>query len=558
MRAILPILLYGAGSIASAQTFAVVSAATYERNAPLSPAMIATGFTQAITAPVTAATMPLPSTLAGYAVSMRDAAGRSTSAQLLSVAPGQISFLVPEDIATGTAVVTLRGPSNLSATATVTIAAAAPGIFTANASGSGAPAGLAVSALPDGSQRTVELFSAAQGGMFLPRPISLGAETYLVLYGTGIRGRRDSIVATVAGKTVPIAAAVAHSQYAGLDQVNVGPLSSSLGDSRGEVELVLTIDGRSSNRVSIGANEPEPGQWGSRARLMEANSEMAVGEVAGRILVMGGYPASRQTRSTVQLYDPVTDSWELGSPMPVALNHNMTASVGGKLYMIGGQTTDAGAGNFSDRVFEYDPATRTWRERARMPTARGAGVAIAVDGKIYVAGGRPPRGADFAVYDPAADSWRTLPDLPTARNHLAGAALGGKVYVVGGRFEGGFQSPQSDAVEVYDPVSNTWSTRARMLKPRGGINGLEANGCLHVFGGEGNASAPNGVYPDHDVYNPVTDAWTSTARMPIPIHGVTGAVFLNGLIYLPGGGTSEGGNSGGLQHQVYRPNIVCR
>jgi N-acetylneuraminic acid mutarotase len=72
--------------------------------------------------------------------------------------------------------------------------------------------------------------------------------------------------------------------------------------------------------------------------------------------------------------------------------------------MIGGQTTDAGASNFSDRVFEYDPAARAWRERARMPAARGAGVAVALDGKIYVAGGRPPRGSDFAVYDPAADA----------------------------------------------------------------------------------------------------------------------------------------------------------
>jgi hypothetical protein len=85
---------------------------------------------------------------------------------------------------------------------------------------------------------------------------------------------------------------------------------------------------------------------------------------------------------------------------------------------------------------------------------------------------------------------------------------------VGGRFEGGFQSPQSDAVEVYDPGAGAWSSRARMLKPRGGINGLEAHGCLHVFGGEGNAAAPNGVYPDHDVYNPVSDSWTAMSGMP--------------------------------------------
>jgi hypothetical protein len=46
--------------------------------------------------------------------------------------------------------------------------------------------------------------------------------------------------------------------------------------------------------------------------------------------------------------------------------------------------------------------------------------------------------------------------------------------------------------------------------------------------------------------------------MPIPVHGVTGAAFLNGLIYLPGGGTSIGGSSGSTHHQVYRPNMACR
>ena len=97
-----------------------------------------------------------------------------------------------------------------------------------------------------------------------------------------------------------------------------------------------------------------------------------------------------------------------------------------------------------------------------------------------------------------------------------------------------------------------------MPKARGGINGVAANGCLHIFGGEGNVGVSNGLHPEHDVYNPVSNTWTSLAPMPVPVHGVTGAVFLNGLIYLPGGGTSQGGNSGGLQHQVYRPDVICK
>ena len=64
-----------------------------------------------------------------------------------------------------------------------------------------------------------------------------------------------------------------------------------------------------------------------------------------------------------------------------------------------------------------------------------------------------------------------------------------------------------------------------MPKPRGGVNAVEAHGCLHLFGGE----FTTGVHPDHDVYNPVTNTWTGMVRMPTPVHGVTGAVFEAGL-----------------------------
>ena len=65
------------------------------------------------------------------------------------------------------------------------------------------------------------------------------------------------------------------------------------------------------------------------------------------------------------------------------------------------------------------------------------------------------------------------------------------------------------------------------------------------------------MFPDHDYYDPRTDKWMKLADMKIPVHGVTGAVFQNGLIYVPGGGTEIGGSSGSLFNQVYRPAVSC-
>ena len=284
---------------------------------------------------------------------------------------------------------------------------------------------------------------------------------------------------------------------------------------------------------------------------------MAVAELEGKIYVIGGYPASRETVRTVQVYDTATDRWSLTSPLPAPLNHEMAVAVGGRLYVIGGQSTSAGSGSYVDTVFIYDPASRTWTNGARMPTARGAGVAAVIAGKVYVAGGRPPRGADFARYDPNANEWETLPELPTARNHLAGAAVGGKLYVIGGRFEAGFNSPVTDVVEVYDPQSRTWAKAAAMPTRRGGVNGIAAYGCVHVFGGEGNSAAPNGLFNQHEVFDPSRNTWSSLPPMPVPVHGVTGLAFVKGWIHLPGGGVSQGGSSGSTIHQVYRPMARC-
>jgi hypothetical protein len=91
------------------------------------------------------------------------------------------------------------------------------------------------------------------------------------------------------------------------------------------------------------------------------------------------------------------------SATPAAHNHGMAAGVNGRAYLIGGQTM-ADAPTYVDTVYELDPAGGEWVEKARMPTARSARVAVVHDGRIFVASGRPPRGSDFAVYDPRSDS----------------------------------------------------------------------------------------------------------------------------------------------------------
>jgi N-acetylneuraminic acid mutarotase len=294
------------------------------------------------------------------------------------------------------------------------------------------------------------------------------------------------------------------------------------------------------------------GQWSQRTPLIEANSELAFAELNGRIYLLGGYPASRQTARTVQVYDIASGSWQLGPPLPQPNNHGMAAGVNGRVYLIGGQTM-ADAPTYVDTVYELNPATGAWVEKARMPTMRSSGVAVVHDGKIYVAGGRPPRGSDFAVYDPGSDSWQVLPALPTQRNHFTGAAINGRIHFVGGRQGDGLSPLMTTVHEVFDPQSGSWTTAAPMLRARSGMNGVMARGCFHVWGGEG----PAGMFPDHDYYDSRSDQWIRLRDMPLPVHGVYGSAFVGGLIWASGGGTSIGGSFGSLHNQVFSPTVSC-
>lgn len=311
---------------------------------------------------------------------------------------------------------------------------------------------------------------------------------------------------------------------------------------------------------SLPLTNPSPGAYGMRANMLEANSEMAVAALEGRVYVLGGYPSSRVTQSTLQIYDIAENSWRKGKPCPVAVHHPVLVGVGGKLYSLGGQMD--GPVLDTNRVFAYDPATDDWQEKQAMPTARGGGAGAAIGNKIYVVAGRPPAGNAFEVYDVGGNTWASLPRLPTSlahRNHLAAVAIGGKVYVAGGRYDGGgFASPITDSLDIFDPANNRWSKGKPMLRPRGGVSGVVAHGCFHVMGGEATLTGePNDVFPDHDVYDPRTDTWKALPRLPVPFHGVTGGAFSSGLIYMPGGGTRSGGTSGSIMHQVFRPDMRC-
>jgi len=222
---------------------AVVHAATEQGNVPLAPGSIATVYGTG-----------LASAASSARIMVRDQSGVEADASLLYVSAGQINFVLPGGATAGNAVVKVMRDNQLAGAAQIVLASVAPGLFAANGQATGPAAAMVVYVAADGSQTIAPAYTCRAAGDCNTAPISIqpgAARTYLMLFGTGIRGvsSQSGVRVTIGGVDVPVLSAGAQMQYAGLDQVNIELPGSLRG--RGDVDVALVVDGKPANVVTI-------------------------------------------------------------------------------------------------------------------------------------------------------------------------------------------------------------------------------------------------------------------------------------------------------------------
>jgi len=219
--------------------------------------------------------------------------------------------------------------------------------------------------------------------------------------------------------------------------------------------------------------------------------------------------------------------------MPTKRGSPVAAAVGGRIYVIGGASTHPGSAEPAvhparphravGTVEEYDPATNTWRARSPMPTARNHAAIGVVGGKIYVLGGRI--GAAFIgvasntdvveEYDPATDQWGAIKArMPTARSAVAWGVHGGRIYVAGGEFQDEQLMAAFRALEAYDPAANRWTVLPRMPVPRHGLAGAVIGKRLHLVSGDVQSAGIAGMHLHSDSHDAFEFASRSSSPSP--------------------------------------------
>lgn len=226
---------------AATSSVVTVNAASYVPR--LAPGAIAAVFGTRLTEQTQlAATVPLPRELSGLVVRLVDSHGSSFDAALFFVSPGQINYLIPEQIALGEAQLTVLEQNSLVARGNLFITNSAPALFTVTANGKGVPTALTTL---DGN--TFAAVAESDGRL---RPLVAGSSkqpNYLLLFGTGLRFAEHVRVrvGTVEIKPVYVGA---QGLLAGLDQINLALPPELPG---GVVNLQIISDGYVSNSVQL-------------------------------------------------------------------------------------------------------------------------------------------------------------------------------------------------------------------------------------------------------------------------------------------------------------------
>ena len=305
------------------------------------------------------------------------------------------------------------------------------------------------------------------------------------------------------------------------------------------------------------------GKWTKLAPFPEPAEELLGASAGGKMYVFCGLAPGWKPMGLVYEYDPASDKWTKKNPMPLASHHVAFTEYRGKIYAFGGfvyPQSGPAAWVPIDNAWEYDPAADRWKALAPMPTKRGSPVAAVVGDRIYVIGGAalPAGSKDTAIlpsrphmslaaveeYDPATNTWRARASMPTPRNHAVAGAVNGKVYVIGGRTGAAFISSGSsnvDVVEEYDPATDAWgSARARMPSARSAMAAGVYEGRIYVTGGEGQDAQRMYTFRALEAYDPASNAWTVLPSMPVSRHGLAGGVVGNRLHMVSGDVQSAG------------------
>jgi hypothetical protein len=254
---------------------------------------------------------------------------------------------------------------------------------------------------------------------------------------------------------------------------------------------------------------------------------------SGKVLVAGGNADWTTIHSSAEVYDPATTTWTLAKSMAgVRASYAIATLPDGKAIVAAGCTNPnwrEGCDYPSSTSEIYDPATDTWTAGKPLPKRHGHPAYGTSGGKFMLASGTGEGFGGGSIYDATTDTWSASVNGMPGRVNPAFALTGsGRLLLAGG--ESGTRS-----VSLLDPITNTFTSAAPMAVLRKWAGAVTlADGRVLVAGG-GDAPAGSFILDNsYEIYDPTTDAWsarktfTRTFLEPMLVLYAPNRVFVGG------------------------------
>jgi N-acetylneuraminic acid mutarotase len=273
-------------------------------------------------------------------------------------------------------------------------------------------------------------------------------------------------------------------------------------------------------------------------------------EYKGKFYLLGG-----RGINPVDVYDPITNTWEAKSKSPIQIHHFQAVVYNDAIYLTGAMTGSYPKEPALEHIWIYYPETDKWKKGPEIPETRrrgSAGIVIYND-KIYMAcgikiGHTSGTNNYFDSYDLKTGEWKQLTDAPHIRDHVPAIVVDDKLWLIGGRntsvhFEGNFGAffnAVEPNVDYYDFKKEQWFTLKEKLPiPTAAGSLVNIGKKLLYIGGEGPQAQ---AYNNTQCLDLETGKWSQLDTLGTGRHG-TGALVYDNKIFIAAGSPVKGGGA---------------
>jgi Kelch motif len=242
-----------------------------------------------------------------------------------------------------------------------------------------------------------------------------------------------------------------------------------------------------------------------------------------KIYIIGGILGYNHSGAQIltgvnEMYDPAADNWTIKASMPTLRTSMDGILLNGKIYVPSGLVGNVPGPSLTNVTEVYDPSTDNWTTAAPIPTSVFHYASASIGNKIYVVGGETKAGFTSInqIFDTDTNSWSLGKPLPTLTVQAVGSATTGVnspegVYVIGGRLNGPINTTQ-----IYDTAKDDWTYGAPFPSTHDYVTEYLAattlNDTLFIVGGI--ARANEGFYELIEQYFPA--GYNATVSSPSP------------------------------------------